>query len=448
MPIDTGPEGQRRLVSILREAVGRVLEASRLDWRVRRLLEERGLCRSRAVVLALGKGSLQMARGALECLEPEGGVVVKPRGMTGNVEGLEVVEGSHPLPDEWSLRAGRRLLEWAGSAGEGDNVVVLVSGGGSALAEVPMEGLALEDLREVNMLLLKSGASIHEINTVRKHLSRIKGGRLAATAYPARVLGVYASDVPGDRLDMIASGPTVPDPTTYGDALAVLERYGLRDSAPPRVVALLEAGARGEVEETPKPGDRRLSTTENRLAASNMDVLEDLAAWLGGRGFNTLVLTSRLEGESREVGRALASIALEALDRGVPVKPPAALLAGGETTVTVRGGGRGGRNMELALAWSLAMAYWSPEAPAAILAMDTDGIDGRSDAAGAVAWPWLPVALRDAGLDPYQLLADNDSERAFAYAGSLVSTGLTGTNLNSVVVVLLGPPPKPDDGEA
>ncbi len=428
------------LVESLKALVPQILEKARLDTRVERGLEDLGLCGSRAIVLALGKGSVQMARGALKCVEPEGGVVVKPRGMSGSVDGLEVIEGSHPIPDEWSLRAGSRLLEWARAASAGDRVLVLVSGGGSALAEVPVPPLTLEDLREASMLLLKSGATIHEINTVRKHLSLLKGGRLAAAAHPARTLGLYASDVPGDRLDMIASGPTVPDPTSYADALSVVRKYGLEASMPPAVLQVIESGARGELEETPKPGDERLKETVNKLVAANIDVLKGVAARLREMGFTTLILTSRLEGESREAGKVLASIALEVLDRGVPSPTPAAILAGGETTVRVTGRGRGGRNMELALAWSLAMAYWMPEAPAALLAMDTDGIDGNSDAAGAIAWPGLPQALRSYGLDPQEVLGENDSERAFALSNTLVVTGQTGTNLNSIVVMLLGLP--------
>ncbi|MCE4610856.1 MAG: glycerate kinase [Desulfurococcales archaeon] len=431
---------QEELRGTLRKLVKAVIEFSRLDEHVKGELELAGFCGSKAIVLGLGKGSIQMARGALSCVEPVGGVVVTTRGSEARLPGVEVLGASHPVPDDSSVKAAEALLEWAGSAGKDDLVIALVSGGGSALAEKPIPPLTLDDVRETVKLLLASGASIHEMNTVRKHLSEVKGGRLAARAYPARLLGLYASDVPGDKLDVIASGPTVPDPTTYSDALTVLRRYGLYDRVPDRVVELLERGARGEVEETPKPGDPRLSRTSNRLVAANIDVLRALSRYIyESLEFNTIILTSRLEGESREVGKALASITLEALDRGVPVKPPAAILAGGETTVRVRGPGVGGRNLELATSWALAVAYWEPNAPAAMLAMDTDGIDGSSPAAGAIVTPSMVEEARSMGLSFHEALERNDTYTLLKKLGATVETGPTGTNLNSVSVILVSP---------
>jgi len=247
--------------------------------------------------------------------------------------------------------------------------------------------------------------------------------------------------VPGDRLDVIASGPTVPDPTTFADALRVLDYWGLRDRAPRRVVEFLERGARGLEEETPKPGDPAFERARNLLAAYNLMVLRRLERHLRGLGYRVLVLTSRLEGESREVGRALASVALEAWERGVPAPPPLALVAGGETTVTVRGRGRGGRNQELVLAFAAAVDYWAPEgAPIGVLAMDTDGVDGSTDAAGAYAVGGDARRMREAGVDPWEALAENDSYAALASIGRLVKTGPVESNLNSVVVVLVGAP--------
>ncbi len=426
-----------RLREVLRGLVPRVIEHSRLDFRVEEKLRSMGLCGSKAIVLGLGKASVQMTRGALSCVEPSGGVVVTLRGLEERVEGLEVLGASHPVPDESSLRAAEALLEWARSAGAGDLVIVLVSGGGSALAEKPLDPLTLDDVKSTVRLLLRSGASIHEMNTVRKHISAIKGGRLAAAAHPARLVGLYASDVPGDRLDVIASGPTVPDPTTFEDALQVLRKYGLLGEVPRPVVELLERGARGMVEETPKPGDPRLARASNELVAANMDVLRGLTEDLRGMGFDTVILTSRLEGESREVGRALASITLEALERGVPVEPPAAIIAGGETTVKVKGGGVGGRNLELAASWALAVAYWNPEAPAAMLAMDTDGIDGSSPAAGAIVEPSMVEEARSMGLSFQDALDSNDTYTLLKKLGATIETGPTGTNLNSVAVILV-----------
>ena len=430
-----------KYTSLVEKLVSWIIEASDLYSRTREALE--GL-RGGYYVLALGKAAPAMARAAVDALDRvEGGVVVYPKWMDARVPGgLEVVRGNHPVPDEDSLRAGEALVEWARQAARSrGRLLVLVSGGGSALAEYPRPGLDLEDIVEANRLLLASGASIHEVNTVRKHLSLIKGGWLAKHASPAWVLGLYASDVPGDRLDSIASGPTVPDPTTFGDALRVLDYYELRDSFPRRALRVLEEGARGLLPETPKPGDPVFESVENKLVAANIDVLRSLSERLEALGYRVLVLTSRLEGESREAGRVLASIALEALDRGVPGEPPLALLAGGETTVSLRGGGgRGGRNQELVLSWAERIDYWLPEgdAPLLILAMDTDGIDGASDAAGAWAYPGLARMLRSRGLDPRSLLEAHDSYRALEAAGTLVRTGPLESNLNSVVVMLIG----------
>jgi glycerate 2-kinase len=423
------------LISIARSLVNDVVELSRLDGRVREYLERLGW--RRAVVIAMGKGSIQMALGALNVLEVDGGVIVTPRGTGRPVDGLEVIESSHPLPDESSLKAGEAVLEWARVAGRLGRLVVLVSGGASALVEKPIDPLTIDDVREATRLLLGCGASIHEINSVRKHLSLVKGGRLATTAYPAEVRGLYASDVPGDRLDVIGSGPTVADPTTYCEALEVTRRYGVYERLPERVSRVLEEGCRGLREETPKPGSQLLSRTVNELVAANIDVLRGLEVKLRSMGFNTLILTSRLEGESREVGRALASITMDVIERGVPVQPPAAILAGGETTVRVRGRGRGGRNMELAFSWALSMRYWGYRGEAAILSMDTDGIDGFTDAAGAILVPGLVEELISMGVDPYRVLEDNDTYTAISRVGGLIVTGPTGSNLNSIQVILV-----------
>jgi glycerate 2-kinase len=424
------------LISIARSLVNDVVELSRLDGRVREYLERLGW--RRAVVIAMGKGSIQMALGALNVLEVDGGIIVTPRGTGRPVDGLEVIESSHPLPDESSLKAGEAVLEWARVAGRLGRLVVLVSGGASALVEKPIDPLTIDDVREATRLLLGCGASIHEINSVRKHLSLVKGGRLATTAYPAEVRGLYASDVPGDRLDVIGSGPTVADPTTYCEALEVTRRYGVYERLPERVSRVLEEGCRGLREETPKPGSQLLSRTVNELVAANIDVLRGLEVKLRSMGFNTLILTSRLEGESREVGRALASITMEVIERGVPVQPPAAILAGGETTVRVKGRGRGGRNMELAFSWALSMRYWGYRGEAAILSMDTDGIDGFTDAAGAILVPELIEELISMGVDPYRVLEDNDTYTAISKVGGLIVTGPTGSNLNSIQVILVG----------
>ncbi|MEN3000152.1 MAG: glycerate kinase [Acidilobaceae archaeon] len=418
------------LFPLAEELVGEVVTLARLDSRVKSRAPK-----GKGVVVAVGKGAVQMARGLLEGFEAEGGVVVTARGAGGKVGGLELIESSHPLPDESSLRAGEAVLEWVRSA-RTSRLVVLVSGGASALVEKPLDPLTIEDVRETTKYLLSSGATIQEINAVRKHLSATKGGRLASYAYPAPVTGLYASDVPGDNMDAIGSGPTVGDPTTFRDAEAVLQRYGLEPQLPPRVVAFIKEGAEGRREETPKPGSPLLSRAANELVATNMDVLRGLEEKLKGLGFNTFVLTSRLEGEAREVGRVLASITLEAMSRGVPVAPPGAILTGGETTVRVRGKGKGGRNMELALSWAMVMRRWGSRGNAAILSMDTDGIDGFTDAAGAIASAESIERALAMNLDPQRALEENDSYSFFERVGGLVRTGPTGSNLNSLQVVL------------
>ncbi len=391
------------------------------------------------VVVSFGKSGLKMAQ-ALEgsTTRVAGGVVVVPHGYPGKPPaGLELVEASHPVPDEGSLRAGEAVLEWARSS-RGGCLLALISGGGSALVEAPVEPVSLEDLTEATRLLLASGASIHEINSARKHLSRVKGGRLAEEAHPARVYGLYASDVPGDRIDSIASGPTAPDPTTYRDALAVLRTYNVYDSMPVSVVKVLEEGAQGLRPETPKPGSPVFKGVHNRLVASNMDVLRLVAQGLEEVGYRAMILTSRLEGESREAGRVIASITMEAIDRGLPASPPAALLLGGGTTVHVRNPqGRGGRNMELSVSWAYSMWYWGYRREASIVSLDTDGIDGSTDAAGANLEPVDIDGMRSLGLDPLEALDQNNTYQALEAIGKLIRTGPTQINLNSITVVLL-----------
>ena len=422
-----------------RSLVDKIIEYSDLYTYTRRALEALNV--KPRVLIAFGKASVPMARAAIDYLGDriEGGVVVIPKWReTPSLSGLEVVRGSHPVPDESSLKAGEVVVEWARSA-RNKELLVLVSGGGSAMVELPQEGVGLEDIAETNKLLLLSGASIYEINAVRKHLSLVKGGWLAKHAFPAIIHGLYASDVPGDRLDTIASGPTVPDPTTYKEALTVLKRYNLLDKVPVNVLRVLEEGAKGLRPETPKPGDPVFTGVTNLLVASNMHVLQRLDNYLKRKGYNTLILTSRIEGESREVGRVLSSITLEVIERGVPLDKPAALLLGGETTVTVTGeAGTGGRNQELALSWLLHTDKWlRGEGKSALLAMDTDGIDGSSPAAGALVWTGLSRRARELGFDPWSYLERHDSYSLFSRIGATVETGPLDSNLNSIIIILV-----------
>lgn len=383
----------------------------------------------RTLVVGAGKAAAAMARAVEDHWPGElSGLVVTRYGHGLPCRRIEVVEAAHPVPDEAGRAAAARMLAVVQGLTSDDLVIVLVSGGGSALLALPFEGVTLADKQQVNRALLKSGAGIGEINCVRKHLSAIKGGRLAAAAYPARVLALAVSDVPGDDPAVIASGPTVADPSTCGEALAILERY--RIDTPPNVRAVLESG----VSETPKPGDLRFAHCETRVIATAQASLEAAAEVARAAGVTPLVLGDAIEGEAREVAKALAGIALSCARHGVPARPPCVLLSGGETTVTLRGQGRGGRNAEFLLALALAL---DGAAGIHALAGDTDGIDGTEDNAGALLTDDTLARARAAGLDARARLADNDGYGFFAALGDLVVTGPTRTNVNDFRAILV-----------
>ncbi|MFQ5972915.1 MAG: glycerate kinase [Alphaproteobacteria bacterium] len=383
----------------------------------------------RTVVVGAGKASAAMAR-AVEAAWPGelSGLVITRYGHAVECERIEIVEAAHPVPDEAGRAATGRILELAESLGARDLLLCLVSGGGSSLLSLPAPGIGLEDKIAVNQVLLRSGATISEMNCVRKHLSAIKGGRLALAAAPARVVSLLISDVPGDDPAVIASGPTAADPTTIADARAVLERYGV--DVPASVSACL---GRGD-SETPKPGEPILDAVRNLIVAAPRLALEAAARAARRAGFEPLVLGDALEGEAREVAKVHAGIARSAALWGHPIEPPAVLLSGGETTVTVRGGGRGGRNTEFQLAMALAL----DGAPGIYsVACDTDGIDGSEDNAGALVTPDTLARARMGGLDARALLAANDSYRLFSALGDLVTTGPTLTNVNDFRAILI-----------
>ena len=390
----------------------------------------------RVLVIGAGKASAVMAQALEELLGGRiaGGLVCVKDGHGVPLERVEVAEASHPVPDARGVDAARRVLDLVRGAGQEDVILSVLSGGGSALLTLPAEGLTLRDLQEVTDLLLASGATIGEINTLRKHLSQVKGGRLAAAAYPARVVNLVLSDVIGDRLDVIASGPFAPDPTTFADARRVLERHGLWKRVPGAVRRILEEGESGGVPETPKPGDPRLERVVQVVVASNRVSLGAGAEKARRMGYRTLVLSSRIQGEAREVARVLAAIAQEIREAGQPLPPPACVLAGGETTVTLRGKGRGGRNQELALALALELEGWEGIVG---LSGGTDGTDGPTDAAGGVATPTTAGRARALGLDPREHLERNDSYTLLDATGDLVRTGPTRTNVMDVQVVLV-----------
>ena len=395
----------------------------------RRVREALGEAPERAHVLAVGKAAGPMLAAAEAVWRGLEGFGVTRYGHRRPTR-LPLFEAGHPVPDEASVRAAERALELARSLGEGDTLLVLLSGGGSALLAAPW-GVSLEEKQALTEALLKSGATIHEINAVRKHLSRVKGGRLAEAAYPARVIALVYSDVPGDDVSVVASGPTAPDPTTFEDALAVLDKYGL---AFPKARAHLEAGARGELPETPKPGSPVFSRVENRVIAGNADLLRAAAAYLEARGHRTLILSDRFTLEARDLARAHAEIVESARARGLPLSPPFFLLSGGEAGVRVVGEGRGGRNQEFLLALLLALGPRGVYA----LAADSDGIDGPTDAAGAILTPDAFHRAAALGLDPRDFLKRNDAYRFFEALGLLFKPGPTANNLNDLRVLFVG----------
>jgi hydroxypyruvate reductase len=385
--------------------------------------------KGRTIVVGAGKAAAAMAAaveahwtGALE------GLVVTRYGHGAPTTRIRVVEASHPVPDAAGPAAAREILDLVSGLDADDLVLSLISGGGSALLALPGGEVTLADKQAINRALLKSGAHIGEMNCVRKHLSAIKGGRLAAAAAPARVVSLIISDVPGDDLSVIASGPTVGDATTLAEARAVLEKYHIEVS--PAVSRHLSDPAN----ETPKPGDPRLANVTNLLIATPQSSLEAAATIAREEGFAPLILGNAIEGEARECGIVHAGIALQCAGFGQPAPPPCAIISGGETTVTVRGKGRGGRNAEFLL--SLAIALDGHRAISA-LAADTDGIDGSEDNAGAIIGPDTAARAARAGVDLKARLADNDGYGAFSALGDLVVTGPTRTNVNDFRAILV-----------
>jgi len=383
----------------------------------------------RVVVIGAGKASAAMAR-ALErhWQGPLDGLVVTRYGYAVPCESIEIVEAAHPVPDEAGLRAAQRMLDVVADLKPGDLVICLISGGGSALLPLPLEGLTLADKQAINRSLLNCGATISEMNCVRRHLSAIKGGRLAAACHPARVVNLLISDVPGDDPMDIASGPTVADPTRCADALGIIDRYQI--PLPAGVREILESG-RGE---TVKPGDSRLAGLETHLIATPQMALEAAAAVARDAGLQTHILGDSIEGEARDVGKVMAGIALQVARRRMPFDAPCVLLSGGETTVTLRGKGRGGRNVEFLLALAIAL---KGEAGIHAIAGDTDGVDGMEEIAGATLGPDTLERAWRRGINPNDALADNDGHGFFEALGDSVITGPTLTNVNDFRAILV-----------
>jgi glycerate 2-kinase len=390
--------------------------------------------RGRTVVVGAGKAAAAMALAVEQNWpddKPLGGVVITRYGHGLPTRRVRVVEAGHPVPDEHGEAAAAEILALATSLGEDDLLLVLVSGGGSSLLSLPVEGVPMADLKAVTRALLASGAPIQDMNTVRKHLSRIQGGRLAA-ATRARVHALVISDVTGDDPTHIASGPCAADPTTFADAIEILRRFAV--APPPSIAAHLARGAGGGTAETPKPGDPRLARAANDVIATAHGSLAAAAAFVASRGVPPMILGDTVTGESSEVAKVYAALAREVRGHGQPGPAPMALISGGETTVTLRGQGRGGRCTEFLL--SLAVSLDGLDGTWA-LACDTDGIDGSEDNAGAILTPDALARARAMGLEAKKRLADNDGYGFFAALGDLVVTGPTRTNVNDFRIIFV-----------
>ncbi len=390
----------------------------------------------RIFVLGAGKASASMA-GAVETVlgaSITGGLVVTKYDHGLPLKRVRLVESAHPVPDEAGVEAARLLGEMADRASAQDLIIMLMSGGASALTPYPAPPITLAEKQETTKLLLACGANIHEINTVRKHLSGIKGGQLARRAAPATLITLMLSDVIGDPMDVIGSGPTVPDPSTFAAAVAILGKYGLTRRVPASVLARLQQGVAGQVDETPKQGDAAFRRAQNLIVGSNRLAVDAAAAKARQLGYRPLVLSTFVEGETREIARMHAAIAREVLAASRPVRAPACLISGGETTVTIRGKGLGGRNQEFVLAAAIDLAGVKG---VTVLSAGTDGTDGPTDAAGAIADGATTGRATAARLSPHAMLAENDSYRFFDALGDLIRTGPTRTNVNDVRLLLV-----------
>jgi glycerate 2-kinase len=396
----------------------------------------------RILLVGVGKAAVPMGTATAKILGSyfsKGILLTKEghsRNLTGpnDLSGLIIMEGGHPLPDERGMNGARDISVLLRGAGEDDLVICLVSGGGSALMTSPAEGITLADHQVLTSILLACGATINEINILRKHLETLKGGALARLASPATLVTLILSDVVNDPLDVIASGPCVPDPSTYADALKVLEKYGISDQVPKSVLDHLNCGLRGEILETPKPGEDLFRHTRNVIVGSNRLAAEAARDQAKKENFNAMLLTTSMQGEASQVGRHLSSIAREIVASGKPLPRPACIIAGGETTVTIRGNGMGGRNQELALGAVDGLAGLEG---IALVTLATDGGDGPTNAAGAVVTGASFDRARRFGLSPDDYLARNDAYHFFETLGDLLILGPTQTNVNDLALVFV-----------
>jgi glycerate 2-kinase len=394
--------------------------------------------RGRLIVIGAGKPGAKMAQAVEEVFGASigDGLVVTKYGHRLQLNRIRLVEAGHPIPDEAGVRGVEETRKLLRNLSEDDVVLCLISGGASALWPAPADGITLEEKQEVTQLLLRAGANIRELNAVRKHLSNMKGGQLARWASPARVISLIMSDVIGDPLDFIGSGPTAPDTTSFADAVAIVQKYGI--AVPAAVSRRLNQGAQGRIPDTPKPGDPVFARVENHIIANNRLLVDAAAGKARELKFNTLILGTEVEGEAKDVGQFFTAIAREIGVSGNPIKPPACVLAAGETTVTVRGQGLGGRNQEMALAWAIAAAARPSSAPSCFASVATDGSDGPTSAAGGLVDPFTCERGLERGLRPVEFLRSNDSSNFLKATGDLIVTGPTQTNLMDLQILLVG----------
>lgn len=388
------------------------------------------------LVTGAGKATAPMAA-AIEDILGENitsGIINVKYGHTANLNFIRLIEAGHPVPDKNGMHGADEILKLADSAKEDDLVLCLISGGGSALLVLPAEGITLKDKQDTIKILLSCGATIHEINTIRKHISKIKGGRLARAAYPADMISLILSDVVGDDLDVIASGPSVPDPSTFEESIKIFKKYKITKNIPKAVVSHIRKGASGKIPETPKEADKIFKNTYNLIIAGNMEAINAARQESNKMGYKTLVLSSMIEGETRDVAKVHTAIAKEILKTGNPIPLPACILSGGETTVNITGSGLGGRNQEFVLAAAIDIAE---RKNIVVLSGGTDGGDGPTDAAGAIADTNTFKRAESMGLNPSRYLLNNDSYNFFKKLGDLLITGPTNTNVMDLRIMLI-----------
>ena len=387
-------------------------------------------------VIGAGKATASMAAAIEDMIDEKitGGIITVKFGHVADLKHINLIEAGHPVPDENGIRGASAILNLAENVEEDDLILCLISGGGSALLPFPHDGITLRDKQDIIKILLSCGATIHEINSIRKHISKIKGGRLAQAVYPATLVTLILSDVVGDDLDVIASGPTVPDSSSFYDCKNIFHRYDIIDKIPKNILNHIEYGISGEIDETPKPLDPVFERTYNLIIGSNAESLISAKEKAENLGYNVLILSSMIEGETRFIAQVHGAIAREIIKTGNPLPLPACILSGGETTVTISGNGLGGRNQEFALSASIDI---SGKKNIVILSGGTDGIDGPTDAAGAFSDTFTVKRAEKMGLDPYRFLSNNDSYHFFHSLGDLFITGPTNTNVMDLRIVLV-----------